>query len=464
MNTIYKRCKILFLLVAFVVAGMSVLAGTFIVKGNEYVIKSANRHLYSGGVLISGGRVLDRNGVTLSRIYDGERIYSDYSSYRRSTLHLVGDQYGFIANGVQTTWASELIGYNLITGVFNAGENGGNDLRLTVDADVNAAALSALDGRKGCVGVYNYKTGALLCDVSAPTYDVYDKPSNSDIEDDTTGRYTGLYLNKLFAGQYVPGSVFKTVTAVCAIENIPDVFSRTFRCEGEWTAADGKAIICNDEHGYVTFEEAFNQSCNVAFAQLAIELGANRLQKTADKLGLNAGFRTDRIMTAKGSVDLSGASVSDLGWAGFGQYTDIVNPAAIMTMMGAIANGGVAVKPYFVDSVSSPSGANVYSASTSELGTYMTPQTASLMDGILRSTVTDYYGESKFEGLRVCAKSGTAEVGGGLEPHAWFAGYSQREDFPYAFVVVVENGGSGYNTAGSVASEVLDALYYALDR
>ena len=73
----------------------------------------------------------------------------------------------------------------------------------------------------------------------------------------------------------------------------------------------------------------------------------------------------------------------------------------------------------------------------------------------MRNNVTSYYGESLFPGLEICAKTGTAEVGGEKEPSAWIVGFSQRQDTPYAFVVVVEEGGSGIQAAGGVAGAVL---------
>ena len=60
--------------------------------------------------------------------------------------------------------------------------------------------------------------------------------------------------------------------------------------------------------------------------------------------------------------------------------------------------------------------------------------------------------------MDICAKSGTAEVGEGVSPHAWFAGFLRNEEAPYAFVVLVENGGSGSSAAGNVAARVLDVI------
>ena len=101
-------------------------------------------------------------------------------------------------------------------------------MMLTVSADVQRTALAALDGRKGTVGVYNYKTGEILCAVSSPTYDPDDVP---DVEGNPE-TYEGVYVNRFLHATYTPGSVFKLVTAAAALDEIPDIGSRTFTCEG----------------------------------------------------------------------------------------------------------------------------------------------------------------------------------------------------------------------------------------
>ena len=95
---------------------------------------------------------------------------------------------------------------------------------------------------------------------------------------------------------------------------------------------------------------------------------------------------------------------------------------------------------------------------TSGTKSLINADTAATMADMMAKNVTDTYGASRFPNMDICAKSGTAEVGGGKAPHAWFAGFLRNEDAPYAFVVLVENGGSGADVAGSVAAKVLDAL------
>ena len=452
MKTIASRAKILFALIALFMVGALLLSGAFVRHADEYAMNTRNKHIYQGNVLVSGGRVLDKNGAVLTEIRDGARVYNESAGIRRATLHVLGES-GFIAGGVLEKYSADLVGYNLATGVFTAVEKGGNDVVLTLDAELCAAAYRAMDGRKGAMGVYNYKTGEIVCMISKPVYDPEYKPD--DIDDDAD--WDGVYLNKFLYGQYVPGSTFKTVTAACAAEHLPDALTRTFYCDGEYHAADG-TVICNDVHGAVTLEEAFNYSCNSVFAQIADELGAENMTATAKKLGVMTSYPVNRLNTAKGAFDASGASHAELGWAGIGQYTDLVNPCNMMILAGAIANNGTAALPYYVDGVYSAAGATVKNEKTKQTVNLMNTATASVLKNFMRSTVTDYYGESYFPDMQMCAKTGTAEVGGDKQPHAWMIGFSQREDFPYAFSVIVENAGSGYYNAGAVASEVMRYL------
>lgn len=453
MNTISSRAKVLYAFIALFLAGALLLGATFVVHGDEYAMNPRNRHIYNGNTLIAGGRVLDRNGKTLTAVEDGERVYHDSSLIRRATLHVLGES-GFIAGGVLEKYSAELVGYDLIKGVFTAREKGGNDLRLTLDADLCAEAYDAMEGRKGALGIYNYKTGEIVCMVSAPAYDVLNKPE--DIDSDPA--YDGAYLNKFLYGLYVPGSIFKTVTAACAIENIPDILTRRFYCGGEYKAADG-AVICNDVHGELSFEEAFNRSCNTVFAQIADELGAKKLEATAIRMGVTSSFPVNRGNTAKGSIDLSHASHTDLGWAGIGQYTDTVDPCNMMMLAGAVANGGKTPLPYFVDGVYDTDGRRLIDERSEKSQTLLEVPTASILKQFMRSTVTDWYGDGMFPEMKVAAKTGTAEVGEGLAPHSWMIGFSTRDDFPYAFAAVVENGGSGYSGAGELAAYVMRQLF-----
>lgn len=455
MKSTLKRTKILIAFAFAFMAGLIFLAYTFFSNGSEYVFKPANRHLYSSSVLANSGKIFDKNGIILVQTVEGKRVFNESEKIRKATLHAVGDNSSYIATGVQNNFRSELTGFNLIWGVSAATKRGGNNIELTLNADLCALALDELRGKNGVVGVYNYKTGEIVCMVSTPTFDINNKPS--EIDSDETGKYTGIYMNKLFSGLYVPGSVFKIVTAAAAIEAIPDILTRDFNCTGEYKTVDG-VVKCSSTHGSLNFEKAFNVSCNAVFALIANEIGSKKISDMADMLGLTNSLYFDKVKSSKGIVNLLGANSADLGWASIGQYTIMCNPLSIMTMMGAIANGGNAVRPYFVSEIKKSDGSIIYSGNTVIIGRYLNLTTSNILKSLLRSNVVNYYGNNILKRLEICAKTGTAELGGALRPHSWFTGFSQSEAFPYAFVVVVENGGSGLNVAAPVAANVLNAL------
>ncbi|MBQ2389140.1 MAG: penicillin-binding protein [Clostridia bacterium] len=414
-------------------------------NGDDWTSFPANRHIYKNGTLVNAGDITDRDGVVLATTEEGNRIYNPDFYTRVSTLHAVGDFKGFIKTGLSTSHWDTLTGYNRVTGLFSA-KSGGNNMELTLSAKVNTVALKALGNYSGAVGVYNYKTGEVLCMVSSPTYD----PTKEGKEDE------GIYINRFLSSSYPPGSTFKLVTAIAALETLDDAETRTYICD-HGTTVEGETISCMSKHGEMTLREALAKSCNAYFSQLAIDLGAETLQKYADKLGLNSAAEIDGTKAKQGRIDLSNIRKVDLGWAGMGQYTDLVNPLGYLTVMGAIANEGRAVKPYLIESVTTADGVKIGSSSIDYTSQLFSKSTANKLKEMMRYTVSSTYGDHRFPGLNICAKTGTAEVDEGVTPHSWFVGFNMNDDYPLAFVVVAENAGAGVGVARTVANKTLQA-------
>lgn len=452
MNKISKRSKILYMLVfAFLIAAI-LLIFTLFKNAETWALKRVNQHIYTNGQLVSAGTIYDRNGVVLAQTVDGKRVFNPDKTIRCSTLHTVGDLSGFIATGAHYAFRSDLTGYSIIDGVYNIERHGedGKDLHLTIDSKLCAQAYNALGNNKGTIGVLNYKTGEIICMVSAPTFDINNKPKDIDTND--SGRYDGIYLNRFLSGVFTPGSTFKIVTAASAIDNIPDIFSRTFTCTGSYKTSTG-TVVCNGVHGTVNFEKALNRSCNSAFAQIAEELGNENLTATAERLGFNKRIQLDgKINVAKSYFTLNDAVSVDRGWAGIGQYKTLANPLHMATLMGAIASNGNCPMPHILTKKT-----QFFNLTPSSTLRYMDITTANQLSDMLRSNVKDFYGDSKFPNLEMCGKTGTAEVAG-KKPHAWFVGFSRNPNTPLAIVVVLENsGGTGIGTAVPVANKVMQA-------
>lgn len=461
MKMITKRGIFLWILSALFIVGLVFLSYSLVTEGSTWVMKSYNRHVYSNGELIAAGDITDRDGVVLATTEDGERVYNDDETTRLATLHVVGDAKGYISTSVQANFESELVGYSLLTGIYNNVQNGkGNNIELTIDAEINAVALEALGDYKGTVAVVNYKTGDIVCMVSTPTYDVNDVPSDLDTSDE----YEGVYLNRFLSGLYTPGSTFKLVTAICALENYgDDILDESWYCT-KYLDVDGieeDEVVCNAYHGTTTFETALAKSCNYTFAEIAIELGADKLIDTIETLGLENSVTVSDTITSSESLFFLESDSADatVGWTGIGQGDTLVTPASMLRLMCAIANEGSAVSFNLINDFSNQAGQTLGITFSEDETQLMSTSTANTMKELMRNNVTSQYGDSNYSGLSLCAKSGTAQIDD-VDEHntAWFVGFMDDEDNPYAFVVVVEYGNSGSQTAGPIANKVLQAI------
>ncbi len=308
------------------------------------------------------------------------------------------------------------------------------------------------------MAVYNYKTGEILCALTTPTYDPDNVP---DIQEDEAGAYSGVYLNRFIQSAYVPGSIFKIVTMAAALDCVPDIEEQTFQCSGR-VEYGTEAVTCETVHGRQTLEQAFANSCNCAFADIAGRIGRKNMVSYVEKFGITESLRFDGVTTVDGNYDVSAAAPVSFAWSCIGQYSDLVNPARYMTFVGSIAGGGVGAQPYVVAQVES-GGSATYEARTKRTDRILSEDVAEKLREYMRSNVTNVYGDWNFQGMNVCAKYGTSQLGGGQTSNAMFAGFVEDEAYPLAFMVVVENGGYGSSTCVPVLSRVLAVCKSVMD-
>lgn len=432
MKKMEGRAMLCLLLSAVLVIGTVIFGVRFVRDGDEWASFYANAHVYSGGKL-AVGTVYDRNGEILLKNDSEGPHYNDDSVVRKATMQVVGDPDMNVSTGVNYAFRKEIIGYNILTGSngFLFADN--REVNLTIDAEVSGVAYEALGNRDGFVGVYNWKTGEIICMVSKPTYDPAYPEQAKDAE-------SGSYINKVLSAAATPGSTFKLVTTAAAIENKPDLDSWSFRCSGTHII-DGEKVTCQSAHGNVDIYGALSKSCNCAYAALTLELGSDVMNSMVEQLRLTDSYDINGIKSMPGTFNFDTYNIN-LGWAGVGQFEDKVNPLSMMVYMGSIAGGGSAACPV------------LKMGSSSETVELIDSDTALKMDALMRNNVTSNYGDGNYPGLELRAKSGTAEGGPGRSPDAWFCGYSGD----FAFVVCVEKGGYGSAVAGPVANKVLQAI------
>ncbi len=442
MKKLEGRAILCLTLALALVLGLFAFIYKLVKNGDDWASFYANQHIYSGGQL-SVGAVYDRNGLCLLENDKDGSHYVDDAELRKATLHVVGDVGYNITTAANNAFRSKMIGYNLVTGTNDLLFSSDRKVTLTIDAELNKAAYNALAGRNGFVSVYNWKTGEIVCLVSMPTVDPSQKVESSSVQ-------SGTYINKVLSATYTPGSTFKLVTTAAAIENIDGIDEWSFECTGSYTIGSDK-ITCSHSHGKVDLYSALAKSCNCAYAYLTVELGADMMNRYVDELGLTSQYNIDGIKTAQGNFNFDTYDIN-LGWAGVGQFEDQINPLSMMVYMGAIAGGGSAAEPHLIKEGNGILGSiNIFGKDTVNL---LSEDTANQLKDMMRNNVEVTYGDGNYPGLELHAKSGTAENGGGKTPNSWFCGFSGD----YAFIVCVENGGSGAAVAGPVANKVLQAV------
>ena len=454
MNRVASRSTIALVLAVILLGGMCLFLVEYILNAGVWAVFQGNPHIYTG-VNIACGTITDRTGEVLLIVTDN-RAYSTDGAVRKATIHWLGDRYGYISAPALAAYASDMAGFDLVNGLYGYSGIGGG-AELTISAEIQKIALDAMGNKKGTVAVYNYITGEILCAVTTPNYD----PDNVPDIDGNKDKYEGAYVNRFTQTAYVPGSVFKLVTAAAALDTLDNPLDLKFRCNGSYNMSGGK-VKCTGEHGTIGLEKALQKSCNCYFAQLTEVLGGETLEKYVKQYNITEPVSFDGITTAKGNFSVEGASAQQIAWAGIGQYLDAVNPCRYMTFMGIIAGGGEAAEPYIVASAGSGI-LNRYRASKTSTGRLMARDTAAALAALMRNNVENQYGDDNFPGLTVCAKSGTAEVGGDKKPNATFAGFCADREYPLAFFVVVEDAGSGAKTCIPIISDILKGCKTLMD-
>ena len=455
MNRVTRRASAVLLLVIALVGGLGFFVFEYFTQADQWVVSTGSPHIYNSAN-IGCGQVYDRNGTLLLDITES-RTYAADKTVRLSTLHWLGDRRGSISAPAIAHYAKEMTGYNLVNGLYSYSGDAGAAV-LTLSAKVQSVALEAMADRKGTVAVYNYKTGEILCAVTTPTYDPDNIP---DIDGDTTGAYEGVYLNRFIQSAYIPGSIFKVVTTAAALDCVDDILDKTFTCTGVYEYGIDR-VTCERAHGKLTLKEALARSCNCSFAQIAALVGANNLEKYVEQFGVVKPLEFDGVTTVSGHYDLSKAAQVEVAWSAIGQYTDQINPCRYMSFMGAIAGGGKAALPHIVSHVTI-GGEFTYEAEPVMSDRIMSAKVAETLREYLRNNVVSIYGADKFPKMTVCGKSGTSQLGGNQEPNAMFAGFVTDEEYPLAFIAVVENGGYGSSTCIPILSKVLSACKEELD-
>jgi peptidoglycan glycosyltransferase len=365
----------------------------------------------------------------------------------------------------------------------NGNNTKGGRVSLALDPEAQTAAYDGLRALgpdvEGAVVAIEPATGKILADVSLPTYDPnllasHDFASVSEHYDRLNQDEAQPLLNRGIQTTLPPGSTFKLVTAAAAIESgnydassmvpagatyqLPETSGETGLIDNEGRSA------CNPKR--IPFEVAMAWSCNTTFAQLAIEVGAEAMQKQAEAFGFNEHYLDDLGPQAI-SVYPPGTNKPQTGQTGIGQFEVRATPLQMAMVAAGIANGGTVMKPYTVDEVQSADLDILDKTDPAPLHDAVSPTTANELTKLMVATVNEGTADdAQIQGIEVAGKTGTAQSGvPDTPPYAWFVSFAPADDPQVAVAVMIESVPgkdtseiAGGALGGPIARAVMEAV------
>ena len=411
-----------------------------------------------GDILSSDGKVLattkvNKNGKEV-REYPYDRMFAHVVGYSNNGKGGIESQYNFNLLRSHSFFLTQMI-----QDIKNE-KNMGDSVVTTLDYDVQRAAYNALGDRDGAVVVLEAETGKVLAMVSKPDFNPNTLAENWDqiVSDDDSS----VLLNRAVSGLYPPGSTFKIFTTLEYIHENSDYKDYHFDCEGK-LSVDGNEIHCyhNSVHGKEDLMESFANSCNTSYSTIGLTLNITKFRELCESMLFNKTL-PGSVAGNKSSFALSKKdSTGKVMQTAIGQGDTLVTPLHMAFVTAAIANGGTAMEPYLVERVQNDGGITVKSYKSSEYGLLLSKSDAKLMQKYMRHVVTDGTGQKlNGQSYKASGKTGSAEYNSNGDSHGWFVGYASKEGKKkIAVAVIVEDGGSGSQSAVPAAKKVFDAYY-----
>ncbi len=346
----------------------------------------------------------------------------------------------------------------------------GKNLFLTVDSELQKVCEEELKSRKknGAIIVLEPQTGEILALVSLPGYDpnLFTGLNN---QKEVTRLLSDPQLplfNRTLQGLYPPGSVFKIITAICALEEKKIDLKEEMFCSGSFSL--GKRVFrCwkPEGHGCVSFLSALTHSCDVYFYQLGLRCGVDLLEKYAKKFGLDNLSQIDLPGEKKGLVPgrswkrkycASPWYEGDTVNLSIGQGYVLLTPLAAANLAAILANRGKLYRPHLVKKIVDEENNTLLEMQPQEIFALdLKVETWEILNQGLKEAVLQGTGRAaSLPGIDIAGKTGTGENPAGGD-HAWFIGYAPAENPKIAFAIFVEHGGRGGVAAAPIAQKIV---------
>jgi peptidoglycan glycosyltransferase len=468
--------SVCFAIVAGAVGYWSVVeAPGLVTSPNDAAVINAARTVPRGLIKDRDGNVLasnkkDKNGESY-RVY-ANRAFSQVIGYASNIYGRAGIELAYDAE--LTGLASDPVSDALAK--FGASRFNPKDLTLSLSSDLQKAAVAALGKRRGAVVMLDPRTGEVLALASTPTYDASTianpdtaKNAFSALQDDPSQPL----LPRATLGRYVPGSVFKIVTAIAGLGSGAITPETTYKQQpaSEKTGLLVDGFRVRDGHHPETgstpldLVHATEVSCNIYYALTGLQTGGKALVDYAARMGFGQPLPFDLPTAASqitnGDGNQPGGFTDDveLANAAYGQAEVFVTPLQMALVASTVANGGELLKPRLVTAMSSERTGTRTIGPASMGRVISTTDAGSIRDAMVQAVEgplgQEFTTGAKVPGVTTAGKSGTAELGGTGEPHSWFIGFAPAENPRVAIAVIVERAGRGGEVAAPIAGDLM---------
>jgi peptidoglycan glycosyltransferase len=467
-------------------AAFALLAGAAgywgVIRSADLVRSPDDAAVIAAARTVPRGRILDRDGTLLAR----NEADSNGELYRVYASPAVSQVVGYASRqfgeaGLERAYDAELSGLagdplSDAFAKFGTNRYDPKDLTLSLSLDLQKAAVSELGKHRGAVVMLDPRTGEVLALASTPTYDAstVSNPTTSGaafaaLQDDPSQPL----LPRATLGRYVPGSVFKIVTAIAGLGSGAITPDTTYK---QQPAAEKTGLLVagyrvRDGHHPQTgsraldLVEATEVSCNIWFALTGLQTGGANLVAYAERMGFGAALPFD-LPTAvsqvtNGNGKEPGGFVDDveLANASYGQAEAFVTPLQMALVAATVANNGELMRPRLVTSMTGQR-SGTRTIGPESMGRVIPAPVAQSINAAMVRAVEGSLGRlfttgANVTGITTAGKSGTAELGGTGEPHSWFIGFAPAENPTVAIAVLVEQAGRGGEVAAPIAGRLL---------
>lgn len=478
-----RRLSILMLIMFLALFGST--SWIQVIQTDELAANPANRRaLYDsyevqrGSIIASGAAIA--SSVPSNDLYSWQRVYTDADMWAPVTGYInpaLGSSTGIeqAMNGALSgTSGSQFL--SRIERIFTGQPPRGSNVVLSLDAEVQRAAYEALGGLQGGIIAIEPATGRVLAMVTSPSYDTNVLAAHNTNEvnaayDQLVADPSKPLSNRAIAGDLnPPGSTFKLVVASAALASGDYTPDSQLPNPAVYQLPQSSSVVYNANGGTcgggetVSIADALRLSCNIPFAELAVQLGDTAIREEAEKYGFNSQFELPLVSTASG-YPRTIMDDAQTALSGFGQGQVTATPLQMAMVSAGIANEGIVMNPRMVDRVIGPDLSVQETFADTEYGRALDADLAEELVSMMVANVRDGAASgARIDGVDVAGKTGTAENGTGRPYTLWFTGFAPADSPQVAVAVVVEDGGgqgqsgSGNTIAAPIAKKVMEAV------